>query len=77
MWILGWKYEMCAVESSYNSHQHHAERGSQYSCRTAIELAVIGDHKHDLPLENVVFHQPATYARYILIALHLLELPAQ
>lgn len=44
---------------------------------TAIVPAVIRDHEHDLPLEDVVVHQPATDARYVLVTLHLLELAAQ
>ena len=46
-------------------------------CRTTIELAVIRDHEHDLPFEDVVPNQAATYAGDIFVALHLLQLAAQ
>lgn len=52
--------------------------GGGRGIRTAVVLAVIADHQHDLPLENVaVAHEPARDARYVLAALHLPQLPAE
>lgn len=44
---------------------------------TSIELAIVGNHKHDFPFEDVVADETATYAGDVLVALHLLELAAQ
>lgn len=44
---------------------------------TSIELALIVDHEHDLPLKDVAVHQAATYAGNVLVGLHLLQLPAE
>ena len=44
---------------------------------TAVVFAVVGNHKHDLPFENVVPNETATYAGDVLIALHELELATQ
>ena len=47
------------------------------SSPTAIELAFIIDHKHDLPLENVAVCHSTTDAGYIFISLHLLQLTSK
>jgi len=44
---------------------------------TSVELCVVVDHQHHLPLEHIVVHQTAAYARYTLVVLHLLELASQ
>ena len=44
---------------------------------TTVVFAIVGNHEHDLPLEDVVANQPATYAGYVLVALHELELATQ
>jgi hypothetical protein len=46
------------------------------SC-TSVELCVIIDHKHHLPLKHIAVHQATAYARYALVVLHLLELARQ
>ena len=47
------------------------------SARTTVVFTVIGNHEHDLPLEDVIANQSAADARYVFVALHLLELPTQ
>lgn len=44
---------------------------------TAVELAVVRDHEHDFPFEDVVGDEATTYTRDVLVALHLFELAAQ
>ena len=45
---------------------------------TAVETAaLVGQHEHDLTLEDVVVNQTAADARNVLVALHLLELATQ
>jgi hypothetical protein len=44
---------------------------------TSVELCVVINHKHHLPLKHVAVHQAAAYARYALVVLHLLELARQ
>ncbi len=39
---------------------------------TAIVFAIIRYHKHDLPFEDVVAYEPATYPGNAFVALHLL-----
>ena len=45
--------------------------------RTAIVFAIIRNHKHDLPFEDVIIHKTATYPGDVFIALHQLELATQ
>lgn len=45
--------------------------------RTTVVFAVIGDHEHDLPFEDVVANKTAAYAGDVFVGLHLLELAAQ
>lgn len=86
MWVLGGECEMCTEEATLGSSYQ------LWNCRflqfppplsvvqrflTAIVPAIIRDHEHDLPFEDVVVHQPATDARYVFVALHLFELTAQ
>ena len=47
------------------------------SALTAVVFAVVGNHKHDLPLEDVGAHETATSAGAVLVALHELELAGQ
>ena len=42
--------------------------------RTTIESAFVVDHEHDFPFEDIRICDPARYARYVLIGLHLPEL---
>ena len=48
-----------------------------FPTRTAIVFAVVRNHKHDLPFEDVIINETATYARDVLVALHQLELATQ
>lgn len=41
---------------------------------SAIVFAVIRDHEHNLPLEDVFAHQTARYSWQVLRRLHVLEL---
>jgi len=41
---------------------------------TTIESAFVVDHEHDFPFEDIRICDPARYARYVLIGLHLPEL---
>lgn len=45
--------------------------------RTTVVFAIVGNHEHDLPLENVASDQTAADARDVLVALHLFQLAAQ
>lgn len=44
---------------------------------TAVVLAIVRYHEHDLPFHDIVVYQSATYARDVLVALHLFELATQ
>lgn len=81
---------MGAIESSYYdpSHQQRSisispsSHVSRARClpimyRTTVVFAVIGDHEHDLPFEDVVADKTAAYAGDVFVGLHLLELAAQ
>ena len=83
MWILGWEYEMSAVESScmltsafFPDHATYTSASTGRSL-TTIVFAVIGNHQHDLPLEDVVSNETATYAGNVFVALHEFELATQ
>lgn len=52
-----------------------AEPGSEKP--SPVELAVVRDHQHHLPLVNIVVNQADADVRQVLISLHLLELPAE
>ena len=74
---------MSSIITSYTFYQqclhevYTADPLGLQPCRTTIEFAVVGDHEHDLPFKKIVFDQTATYARYVFVALHLLELATQ
>lgn len=42
--------------------------------RTTIQLHIIRNHQHNLPLEHVIIHQTTAYPRDIFAGLHLLQL---
>lgn len=42
------------------------KRGSKY-IHTSIVLAVIVDHEHDFPLEDIVVDQAAAYSRNVFV----------
>ncbi len=44
---------------------------------TSVVFAIVGDHEHHFPFEDVVVHQPAADAGYVFVRLHVLELPAE
>lgn len=44
---------------------------------TSVELAVVGDHEHDFPFEDVVVYQADAYALDAVFGLHELVLVAQ
>lgn len=44
---------------------------------TAIVFAVIANHEHHLPLEDVVVHQPARDTREIFCCLHVFQLSSE
>ena len=48
-----------------------------FPTRTAIVFAVVRNHKHDLPFEDVIINETATYTGDVLVALHQLELATQ
>lgn len=50
---------------------------SPRSLHTTIVSALIRNHEHHLPFEDTMIDQAATYARYVLVPLHLFELTAQ
>ena len=50
---------------------------SNLAARTAVVFAVVGNHKHDLPFENVIPNETAADAGDVLVALHELELATQ
>ena len=84
MWILWWKNEMGAVESSYVhfislpfSCRLNFGRRETFPRRTAIVFAIIRNHKHDLPFEDIIIDETATYPGDVLVALHHLELATQ
>ena len=47
-----------------------AETCTEYA--TSIKFGIIVDHKCDLPLEHIVIHKPAAYARDVLVTVHQL-----
>lgn len=44
---------------------------------TTIVFAVVTNHQHHLPLEDIVVHQPAGNSREVLCRLHVLELSCE
>jgi hypothetical protein len=44
---------------------------------TSIELCIVVNHEHHLPLKDIAVDQAAAYAGYALVILHLLELARQ
>lgn len=44
---------------------------------TSIIFAIIGDHKHDLPFEDIVIYQTTRDTWQIFGSLHILELPSK
>lgn len=62
---------------------HHSNRPPisqqkhQGNFLTAIVFAVVGNHQHDLPFEDVAPDETAAYTGDVLVALHELELAAQ
>jgi hypothetical protein len=51
--------------------------GLLQSLCTSVELCVVVNHEHHLPLEDIAVHQATAYAGYALVVLHLLELARQ
>jgi hypothetical protein len=51
--------------------------GDKRDIHTTIVLAVIIDHEHDFPLENIVVDQPTAYAGNVFVGLHLFKLPPE
>ena len=58
-------------------HLSQGKGGETSDQRTAVVFAVVRNHEHDLPFEDVAPDETATYAGYVLVALHLLELATQ
>ena len=84
MWILWWKNEVGAVEASCVhfvslplSCCRNLIQEKTLRTRTAIVFAIIRNHKHDLPFEDVIVNEAATYPGDVLVALHQLELATQ
>lgn len=82
MWILRRENEMGAVEPSCTPSSAFLSSlivpiSRHHQRLTAIILAIVGNHKHDLPFEDVVPNETAAYAGDVLIALHQLELATQ
>ena len=44
---------------------------------TTIQLHIIGNHQHNLPLKDIVIDQPDTDSRDVLVGLHVLELAGE
>jgi hypothetical protein len=44
---------------------------------TAVVFAVVADHEHDFPLEDIVAHEPARDPREVFGVLHVFQLSAQ
>ena len=75
---------MGAVKSSYVpfvslpfSCRLNVIKGNKGPTRTAIVFAIIRNHKHDFPFEDVIINETATYPGDVLVALHHLELATQ
>ena len=80
--ILFGESEMRAEESTYTIiHQpcsvHMAALLSLLYAHTAVVSAVVRDHKHDLPFQDIAVDKPAANPRNVLVRLHLLELATQ
>lgn len=45
--------------------------------RTSVILAVVIDHEHYFPLEDIVVSKTTTDPRYVFVRLHLFQLPLQ
>lgn len=45
--------------------------------RTAVVFAVVADHEHDFPLEDVIVDEPARDPREVFSVLHVFQLPAE
>lgn len=58
-------------------HPHIYIRRVWKGTLTSIQLDIIRDHQHNLPLEDVVVRQPAADAGDVLVALHLLQLAGE
>lgn len=46
--------------------------GEKAGGSTSVVFAVVADHEHDLPFEDVVVYEPAGYSWKILCRLHVL-----
>jgi hypothetical protein len=53
------------------------EREARAEEAAAVELAVVGDHEHDLPLEDVAVDEAAADAGDVFVRLHLLQLAGE
>lgn len=50
---------------------------ASFDALTSVELAVVGNHEHDLPFKGVTVYQPDADALYAVFRLHKLVLFAQ
>jgi hypothetical protein len=49
--------------------------GGKRDIHTTIVFAVVVDHEHDFPLEDIVVDQATAYAGNVFVGLHLFKLP--